>query len=95
VYIEGIDERWPSDALAEKLDRKHRVDVDEVWEVFFGSFPRRFRTGRDGAYECYGRTESGRYLFVPFVFRDQGAIWPLTARNMTAAERSYYLRKGG
>lgn len=95
MRIEGFDERWPSDALEEKLSSKHQVDVEEVWEVFFGSHPRRFRTGRQGAYECYGGTESGRYLFIPFVFRAHGTIWPLTARNMTQEERRYYQQKGG
>jgi uncharacterized protein len=85
------------DEIVEKLARKHHVEVHEAEEVFAESPKFRFvekghRTDED-VYSASGRTEAGRYLIVFFVHKTDGSALPLSARNMTRAERKIYERK--
>ena len=41
----------------------------------------------------YGRTESGRYLFMVIGRRRGGELWLVTARDMTAGEQRLFVRK--
>jgi uncharacterized DUF497 family protein len=85
------------DEIVEKLARKHHVETFEVEEAFF-SHPRiRFvekgdREGED-VYVALGHTDAGRYLTVFFVRKRDGKALPLSARDMTYAERKRYGRK--
>ena len=86
--IEGfIWEEW----VLDKLDWKHGVDPQEVEEAFFNP-PYKVRRTGDGKYLLYGRSNSGRYLFVVFVWEDQ-SVKVITARDMMPAERKLYGRK--
>ena len=80
-----------SDATAEKLWSKHRVDLSEVDEVL-GSEPH-VRRGRDGLYYVLGQTRGGRYLFIVLrkIGDEQARL--VTAREMDDAERGLYRRR--
>ena len=85
------------DEIVEKLARKHQVETFEVEEVFFFSPRVRFvekgeREGED-VYAALGRTDAGRYLTVFFVRKRDGRALPLSARDMSHAERKRYERK--
>jgi uncharacterized DUF497 family protein len=83
--------------IVEKLARKHHVEVHEAEEVF-GESPK-FRFVENGhypdehVYSASGRTEAGRYVIVFFVHKRDGSALPLSARDMTNAERRIYERK--
>ena len=78
----------------EKLASKHNVSTDEVEEVLFGNpFIRFWEKGDiDGEdlYLAYGQTDAGRYLVVFFIRKPQNMTLPISARDMTNAERRYY-----
>lgn len=82
------------EAFAEKIESKHAVSMDEVEQVLFGSSQFcRVEKGRlqgEDLQVAYGQTEAGRYLVVFFVWKRRTAALPVSARDMTAAERRYY-----
>lgn len=85
------------DEIVQKLGSKHHVEPYEVEELFVGQRKFRFvetghRAGED-VYAALGRTEAGRYLIVFFIWKGDGVILPLSARDMTHAERKRYGRK--
>jgi uncharacterized DUF497 family protein len=45
-------------------------------------------------YVAYGQTLDGRHLVVFFIQKYQSAALPISARDMTGAERRYYEQKG-
>ena len=92
--IEGLI--WLDD-IVEKLARKHRVEVHELEELFEGDPRFRFvergqREGED-VYAALGRSEAGRYLVAFFIWKLDNQALPISAREMTAAERRRYARK--
>jgi len=94
VKIQGFI--WREDII-EKLHRKHGVTPGEVEEVFEG-VPRFLRTERgkvegENLYNVLGRTASGRYLSVFFVYKRSGQALIVTARKMNRKERRYYGRR--
>ncbi len=87
---------WLEEIL-EKLSRKHGVRENEVVEVFENSPDFRFvqrghREGED-VYSAMGQTDAGRYVIVFFVYKSNGRALPVSARDMTLAERKRYERK--
>jgi uncharacterized DUF497 family protein len=46
----------------------------------------------DNKYLLYGRSESGRYLFIVFMWQGQ-FVKVITARNMTPMEKRFYACK--
>lgn len=87
---------WLEETL-DKLLRKHRVRENEVVEVFENSPDFRFvqrghREGED-VYSAMGQTDAGRYVIVFFVYKSNGRALPVSARDMTIAERKRYERK--
>lgn len=80
--------------FVDKIESKHGVTTDEVEQVVFGSAHiRRAERGKvkgEDLYVAYGQTEVGRYLVVFFVLKHQTTALPISARDMTSAERSYY-----
>lgn len=83
--------------IVEKLEVKHDVTVEEVEEVFesapaFRRGPKGNRPGED-VYRAYGRSESGRYLFVAFICKRDRKALILSARDMTEAELRLYRRR--
>ena len=82
------------EAFVDKLERKHRVMPEEVEDVLF-SRPHMRRAERghvrgEDLYVAYGQTAAGRYLVVFFILKYQTAALPISAREMTPAERRYY-----
>lgn len=82
----------------EKIESKHDVSVEEVENIIFsdGHF-RKAQRGRikgEDLYAVYGQTEGGRYLIVFFIYKKQRkAALPISAREMSVAERRYYEQK--
>lgn len=78
----------------EKLAVKHDVTTHEVEEVLFGhSLIRFWEKGSvrgEDLYLAYGQTEVGRYLVVFFIRKPRNTALPISARDMTNAERRYY-----
>jgi uncharacterized DUF497 family protein len=94
LKIEGLI--W-LDEIVEKLGRKHRVEVYEVEELFEGNPKFRFvepgnLEGED-VYSALGRSEAGRYLIAFFIRKADNRALPISARDMTSAERQRYARK--
>ena len=87
---EGI---W-KERFVEKLADKHDVFTDEVEEILFSSpHVRMAEKGRikgENMYAAYGQTGAGRYLVVFFIRKRRFAALPISARDMTPAERRYY-----
>ena len=85
------------EVFIDKLEQKHRVMPSEVEEVlFFRPFIRRAEKGRvqgEDVYVAYGQTATGSYLVVFFILKDQTAALPISARDMTQAERRYYAQR--
>jgi hypothetical protein len=77
--------------IIEKIEVKHGVTVEEVEEVFkFGPIFRRGPRGKrpgENLYKAYGQTESGRYLFIVFIYKLSCVALILSARDMTDSER--------
>lgn len=83
--------------IEDKLIQKHGVVVEEVEEVLFGSPYIRFvekgqRVGED-LYAGYGQTETGRWLIVFFVVKNQRRALVISARDMERKERRLYARR--
>ncbi len=77
-----------------KIEEKHGVSTEEVEEVLFSSpHVRRAEKGRvkgEHLYVAYGQTAAGRYLVVFFIRKPRSAALPISAREMTGAERRYF-----
>jgi uncharacterized protein len=83
--------------IVEKLDRKHRLSVEEVTQVFLHQprflFKERGRVEGEHLYNALGRTDGGRYLSVFFIYKKDGNALIITARDMTEKERRFYAKK--
>lgn len=78
----------------EKLEVKHSVSVEEVEDVL-GSKPhiRKVAKGNvkgENVYAAFGQTIGGRYLVIFYIRKLDGAILPISARDMDDGERNYY-----
>jgi len=91
VKIEGII--WLRD-VEDKLALKHGVETYEVEEALSSQASFRFvesgeREGED-VYLCLGKTDSGRYLAVLFIYKKTREALILSARDMARKERRLY-----
>jgi len=91
MKIEGII--WLRD-VEDKLALKHRVETREVEEAISGKAKFRFvesgeREGED-VYLCLGKTDSGRYVAVLFIYKKTKEALVLSARDMARKERRLY-----
>ena len=91
MYIDDII--W-LDTIIEKLERKHHISPEEVEEVLSNE-PRIRRAQRghvqgEDVYYAYGQTDSGRYVFVVFVYKHTREALIVSARDMDTKERHYY-----
>jgi hypothetical protein len=80
--------------FVEKIEHKHGVNVEEVEQVFAGH-PRiqRFERGNvrgEDLYRMLGRTVSGRYLAVFFIYKEGGKALVISAREMSDGEKKSY-----
>lgn len=85
------------DRIVDKLEQKHHVYAEEVEEVF-NSIPhfRRIEKGKvinENLYMAMGRTLSGRYLVVYFIYKRTQQALIVTARDMDEAERRLYEKR--
>ena len=71
---------------------EHEVFPHEVEQIVF-SRPRYERRGRDDTTECYGQTDSGRYLLVVLCNALDGGAGIVTAREMDDAEKREFRKK--
>jgi uncharacterized DUF497 family protein len=83
--------------IVEKLATKHRVEPHEVEELFSGTPKFRFvenghRKDED-VYAALGQTDSERYLVTFFIRKSDDYVLPISARDMTPAERRRHARK--
>lgn len=75
---------WNEDHIA-----RHGIRPDEVEQAVFDPGSLFLRTRREGVrrYLVLGLTEAGRYLFVVLDPMNGNRAYPVTAREMTDAER--------
>ena len=77
-----------------KIAEKHAISTDEAEEVLFSRpHVRRLEKGKvrgEHLYVAYGQTAAGRYLVVFFIRKPRSAALPISAREMTGAERRYF-----
>lgn len=83
--------------FVEKLERKHGVLTEEVEEVFvnqpqFKLIEKGLIKG-ENVYRALGQTDAGRYLVVFFVYKRDGKVLPISARDMDRKERRSYGKK--
>jgi uncharacterized protein len=85
------------DEIMEKVYVKHHVSREEVREVLTNS--RNFRFVEKGhrpdenVYSVLGKTDSGRYLIVFFIYKINKTALIVSAREMTDAERKRHEKK--
>jgi uncharacterized protein len=83
------------DDMVEKLAKKHGVLQDEVKEVLEGKPSFRFvekgHRPDENVYAAMGRTQTGRYLIIFYIYKKKDALI-LSARDMTQAERKKYAK---
>jgi uncharacterized DUF497 family protein len=82
------------ETFRDKIVGKHGVEESEVEEVLFASphvrFAEKGHVKGEHVYVAYGQAESGRYLVIFFIDKGHGVALPISARDMSPAERSYY-----
>ncbi len=86
---------WISE-IENKVYTKHKVTKAEVEEIFVSNPQFRFiekgiRTN-ENLYVALGKTNSGRYLTVFFIYKLSKEALIVTVREMTFKERRFYLR---
>jgi uncharacterized DUF497 family protein len=84
------------DGVVEKLSVKHAVSIAEAEETLrCRPVVRRMAKGRvrgEDIYAAMAQITGGRYLIVFFIDKKRGAALPISARDMSPAERKYYVR---
>ena len=84
------------DNVVEKLAIKHRVIPVEVEEVLRNRprfwFAAKGNQPGENVYLALGRTDSGRYLTVLFIYKPPAQALILSARDMATKERKRYGR---
>jgi uncharacterized DUF497 family protein len=86
---------WVSE-IENKIYKKHKITKEEVEEVlsskpYFRFVENGFREGED-LYVAFGRTKSGRYLAVFFIYKISQEALIVTSREMTEKERRRYIK---
>ncbi len=85
--------KW-TDKSIEHIAR-HKVKPKEVEEVCFNEYDAPFiRSGRENLHYVFGKTYSGRFLFVVVKFIRPGEVRVITARDMNAWEKNYFRKRG-
>jgi len=85
------------DDIVDKLQSKHNVSPPEVQELFLNRPQVRFvekgHYANENVYFAMGQSDSGRYLIVFFIYKQDRRALIISARDMTRAERKQYGRK--
>lgn len=94
MKIEGII--WITD-IVDKLAAKHQVEPYEVEELFDNQprfhFVEKGERKDEDVYLALGRSDTGRYLTVFFIYKKTREALILSARDMARKERRNYGRK--
>ena len=94
MKINGII--WLDD-IVDKLEWKHDVQPEDIREIFDNHpqfcFVEKGHRPNEHVYFAAGQTDSGRYLIVFFVYKQDRRALILSARKMTRRERRRYERK--
>ncbi|MCZ6679587.1 MAG: BrnT family toxin [Candidatus Poribacteria bacterium] len=83
--------------VIDKLSWKHNIYPDEV-EAVFENAPIYLRKEKgkiegEDLYNALGQTEAGRYLSAFFIYKRNQRALIVTAREMNAKERRYYVQR--
>lgn len=74
---------------------RHGIKSKEVEEACFNEYDAPFiRSGRENLHYVFGKTYSGRFLFVVVRFIRPGEVKVITARDMNAWEKNYFSKRG-
>jgi len=85
--------KWTDESIEHVA--RHAVSPEEVEEVCFNEEETPFiRSGRQNLHYVFGKTYSGRFLFVVVRFIRQGEVGVITARDMNQWEKSYFKTRG-
>lgn len=85
--------KWTSDSIEHIAF--HNVKPEEVEEVCFNEYEVPFiKSGRDNLHYIFGKTYSGRFLFVVIRFIRPGEVKVITARDMNSWEKNYFRKRG-
>lgn len=83
--------------FVQKIERKHAVRLPEVEQVFANQPRVQFAEGGkvpgEDLYSARGRTDSGRYLVVFFLYKSRGRALVVSARDMDEREKKGYGKK--
>ncbi len=94
MYI--VDIIWLPQVI-DKLAWKHNVIPEEVDQILFNKPSwRKVQKGHvpgEDVYAALGRSDSGRYLIVFFIYKANREALILSARNMDKKERQKYERR--
>ena len=84
-------------SVVDKILGKHNVSPEEVEEVFYSRpmvrFHEKGRIQGENMYAAFGQTESGRYITVLYILKQQRQALVISARDMNSIERKRYERK--
>ncbi|MGB7293099.1 MAG: BrnT family toxin [Thermodesulfobacteriota bacterium] len=70
---------------------RYAIRPREVEEVCFNENDAPFiRSGRENLHYVFGRTYSGRFLFIVVRFIRQGEVRVITGRDMNTWEKNYF-----
>jgi uncharacterized DUF497 family protein len=85
------------EGVVEKLIGKHGVSTAEAEESLLSRpVVRRVAKGHvrgEDVYAALAQIASGRYLIVFFIDKKRGVVLPISARDMSSAERRYYAKQ--
>ena len=85
--------KWTEESI-EHIAR-HSVSPGEVEEACFNEHDSPYiRSGRDGLHYVFGRSYSGRFLFVVVKSIRRGDVKVITARDMNTWEKGYFKKRG-
>jgi len=85
------------DEIVEKLIFKHKINQNEVLEIFLNKpylrFVEKGHYSGENVYSALSKTDNGRYLIVFFIHKKNKKALILSARDMTKNERKSYEKR--
>ena len=85
--------KWTDESIEHVA--RHVIRPREVEEVCFNDEEIPFiRSGRENLHYVFGKTYSGRFLFIVVRFIRQGEVRVITARDMNEWEKTYFRTRG-
>lgn len=74
---------------------RHGVTPEETQEACFNEYdPPFIRSGKQDLHYVFGKTYSGRLLFVVVKYIKRGNVRVITARDMNEWEKKYFTKRG-